>query len=264
VIELGENKLICKKAMEYKIITPNDSVYPQKLIKRLGDKCPDRIYYNGPLELLDRFTMAVISADSITGQAMNDTNQILFTVREYEMNYIGGWHSVMETEIFRLSLFRKNTTTTLFSAKGLRNETFKSFLRDRFYPPLHEFPEEDEYWRRAENNELLMLSISDPDETRHLRKNIMERNWIACALADIVFIPYGPKGSKTYTMAKRIAKLDLPIFTNDSDECKDLHDIGILGFNRKTVGAFLEDKGARVATPENEIRESVRLYRLSV
>ena len=115
--------------MEYKIITPNDSEYPQKLIKRLGEKCPERIYYNDPLEFLNRFTMAVISADSITGQALNDTNQILFTIREY-------------------------------------NETFKSFLRDRFYPPLHEFPEEDEYWRRAENNELLMLSISDPDEIR--------------------------------------------------------------------------------------------------
>jgi len=102
----------------------------QKLIKRLGDKCPDRIYYNGPLELLDHFTMAVISADSITGQAMNDTNQILFTVREYEMNYIGGWHSVMETEIFRLSLFRKNTTTTLFSAKGLDEARH---LRKKYY-----------------------------------------------------------------------------------------------------------------------------------
>lgn len=76
--------------------------------------------------------MAVISADSISGLAMMETNQVLFTVREYEMNYIGSWHSVMETEIFRLGLFRKNTTVTLFSAKGLQAETFEFFLRDRF------------------------------------------------------------------------------------------------------------------------------------
>ena len=247
--------------MEYKIITPSDSKYPHKLKERLGDKCPDKIYYSGPLEFLDHFTIAVICSDKSGGTALLDTNQILFTVREYQMNYIGSWHSVIETEIFRLSLFRKNTTTTLFSAKGLNKETFDSFLLDRFYPPLHEFPERDEYFRRAKNDELLMLSISDPNETRQLRKNIMERNRLSCLLADIVFIPYGAKGSKTYTMAKRINKANIPIFTADSNECKDLHKIGIPGFNRKTVKDFLEENGAKLAIPQNEIRKSVEAYK---
>jgi len=247
--------------MEYKILTPNNSKYPYKLIERLGDECPAKIYYNGPFEFLDRFTMAVISADSITGLAMNETNQVLFIIREYEMNYIGSWHSVMETEIFRLGLFRKNITVTLFSAKGLQTETFESFLRDRFYPPLHEFPERNEYFRRANNDELLMLSVSEPNEKRQLRKNIIERNWISCALADIVFIPYGPKGSKTYTMAKRIFNANIPVFTIDSDESRDLHKLGIPGFNRKTVKAFLKDKGAKLAMPQNEIRKPVEVYK---
>jgi len=104
------NQLGSEKPMEYKVITPNESKYPQRLIERLGDESPGKVYYSGPLEFLDRFGMAVISADSITGQALNETNQVLFTVREYEMNYIGGWFSMMETEIFRLGLFRKNTT----------------------------------------------------------------------------------------------------------------------------------------------------------
>jgi predicted Rossmann fold nucleotide-binding protein DprA/Smf involved in DNA uptake len=246
--------------MEFRIITQDDSKYPHKLTERLGDKRPGRIYYSGPLEFLDRFTMAVISADSISGLAMMETNQVLFTVREYEMNYIGSWYSVMETEIFRLGLFRKNTTVTLFSAKGLQAETFESFLRDRFYPPLHEFPERDEYFRRAKEGELLILSVSNPDETRQLRKNIMERNWIACVLSDVVFIPYGPKGSKTYTMAKRIVDANIPVFTIDSDECRDLHKLGIPGFNRKTVKDFLKDRGANLAIPQNEMRKSVEVY----
>ena len=243
--------------MEYKIITPGDSKYPQKLIKRLGDKCPDKIYYSGQLELLDHFTIAVICSDKSGGITLIDTNQVLFTVREYEMNYIGGWHSVIETEIFRLSLFRKNTTTTLFSAKGLDKETYESFLKDRFYPPLHEFPERDEYFRRANNGNLLMLSVSDPDETRQLRKNIMERNWLSCVLADIVFIPYGPKSSKTYTIAKRIREADIPAFTTDSDECREL---GIPGFNRKTVKAFLEVNGAKRAVLRENINSSKEVY----
>ena len=247
--------------MEYKIITPKDSKYPQKLIKRLDDKCPDKIYYNGPLELLDHFTMAVLCSDKGTGNTLLETNQVLFTIREYQMNYIGGWYSVIETEIFRLSLFRENTTTTLFSAKGLAVETFDSFLLDRFYPPLHEFPERDEYFRRAKNGEMLMLSISNPDETRQLRKNIMERSWITCVLADIVFIPYAPKGSKTYTIANKISKTNIPVFTLDSDECKDLHKLGILGFNRKTVNIFLESKGAKIAIPHTEFDKVINGYK---
>ena len=243
--------------MEYRVITPDDSKYPQQLIKRLGDRRPDNIYYSGPLELLDHFTIGVICSDKSGGIVLIETNQVLFTVREYEMNYVGSWHSVIETEIFRLSLFQKNTTTTLFSAKGLQAETFDSYLLDRFYPPLHEFPERDEYFRRAKTGEMLILSVSNPEETRQLRKNIMERNWISCVLADIVFIPYGPKGSKTYTMAKRISKENIPIFTIDHEESKDLHELGIPGFNRKTVKAFLEDQGAKVAIPQNEIRKPI-------
>ncbi len=232
----------------------------KKHIKRLGNKCPGKIYYSGQLELLDHYTIAVICSDKSGGITLIDTNQVLFTVREYEMNYIGGWHSVIETEIFRLSLFRKNTTTTLFSAKGLDKETYESFLKDRFYPPLHEFPERDEYFRRANNGNLLMLSVSDPDETRQLRKNIMERNWLSCVLADIVFIPYGPKSSKTYTIAKRIREADIPAFTTDSDECRELHKLGIPGFNRKTVKAFLEVNGAKRAVLRENINSSKEVY----
>lgn len=247
--------------MEYKIITPDDSKYPKKLIERLGDECPNKIYCNGLLKLLDHWTMAIICSDKSGGVALLETNQVLFTVREYQMNYIGGWHSIIESETFRLSLFRKHNTTTLFSAKGLNKETFDSFLLDRFYPPLHEFPERDEYFRRAKNGELLMLSVTNPDETRQVRKNIMERNWLSCVLADIVFIPYGPKGSKTYTMAKRIVKANIPAFTIDHDESKDLHKLGIPGFNRSTVKTFLEDNGAKLATPQNEIRKPVEVYK---
>ena len=243
--------------MEYKVIIPGDSKYPRKLKEHLGNEYPEKIYYNGPLGFLDHFTMAVISADSIGGVALNETNQVLFTVREYEMNYVGGWHSVMETEIFRLGLFRKNTTVTLFSSKGLGAETFESFLEDRFYPPLGEFPERDEYFRRAKEDELLVLSVSIPSEKKFIRKNIMERNWIVCALADIVFVPYGPKGSKTYTTAKRVFKANIPIFTLDSNECSDLLKFGIQGFNRKTVKVFLEEKGAKVA-----VQREVKRYKV--
>lgn len=233
--------------MEYQTLTPSDQDYPKRLLDRLGESSPEKIFYWGPLDFLKRFTMAVISADSISGLAMMAANQLLFTIREYDLNFIGGWHSVMETEIFRLGLYRKNLTVTLFTAKGLESETFESFLETRFYPPLHEFPEREEYFRRAKEGKLLMLSVSPPEEARMKRPNIINRNWLACVLSDVVFVPFAEKGSKTLALTKRVLSAQIPIFTTDHEDNDNLHRLGIPRFSRKSVGAYLEELGGHRA-----------------
>lgn len=186
-------------------------------------------------------------------------NQLLFTIREYDLNYIGGWHSVMETEIFRLGLFRKNTTVTLFSAKGLEKETFDSFLLDRFYPPLHEFPERDEYFRRAKIGRLLTLSITEPHVGRTVKRNVMARNRISCNLADAVFIPYAAKGTKTYALTKQLVTAGIPCFTSDDAVNRELHLLGVTGFTRKNVGRYLENMGAHKAESESPSARQISL-----
>jgi hypothetical protein len=235
--------------MEYQILTLSDQEYPKRLMERLGKSSPEQIFYHGPLDFLNRFTMAVISADSISGLAMMAANQLLFTIREYDLNLIGGWHSVMETEIFRLGLFRKNLTVTLFTVKGLASENFESFLQTRFYPPLHEFPEREEYFRRAREEKLLMLSVSPPEERRIKRPNIINRNWLACALADMIFVPFAEKGTKTLSLAKRVLSAQIPIFTTEHDDNKSLHRLGIPGLSRKSVGTYMENLGAHQPRP---------------
>ncbi len=246
--------------MEYKIVIPTDQEYPKRLLGRLGENSPKGIFYQGPLDFLRRFTMAVISADSISGLALMATNQLLFTIREYDLNLIGGWHSVMETEIFRLGLFRKNCTVTLFTVKGLGRETFESFLETRFYPPLHEFPEREEYFRRAREGKLLMLSVSPLEEGKMKRPNIIQRNWVACALSDVVFVPFAEKGTKTLALAKRVLSSRIPIFTTDHESNHDLHKLGIPGLTRKSVGAYLEKLGAHRA-PQSEGRNDTVVLR---
>lgn len=238
-----------KKSMEYRIITPSDQNYPKRLLERLKKAAPEQICYWGPLDFLNRFSMAVISADSITGLAMMAANQLLFTIREYDLNLIGGWHSVMETEIFRLGLFRKNLTVTLFTAKGIGRETFESFLVTRFHPPLHEFPEREEYFRRAKEGNLLMLSVSPPEEARMKPPNIINRNWLACVLSDVVFVPFAERGTKTLALAKQVLTAQIPIFTSDHEDNKALHQAGIPGLSRKSVGDYLENLGAHQASP---------------
>ena len=152
-----------------------DPNYPRKARVLLGSTAPT-LYYHGNLGLLDRFTMSVLCSDQSHGNELLEANQMLFTIREYDLNYLGSWHSVIETEIFRVGLFKGYSTkirpskplklgqktVTLFSAKGLARESYESYLLDRFYPPLHEFPERDEYFRQAEAGELLMLSACAP------------------------------------------------------------------------------------------------------
>src|SRR4030043_2019548 len=246
--------------MEYKVLTPSEQEYPKRLLERLRNDPPGQIFYWGPLDFLNRFTMAVISADSISGLAMMAANQLLFTIREYDLNLIGGWHSVMETEIFRLGLFRKNLTVTLFTAKGLEHETFESFLETRFYPPLHEFPEREEYFRRAKEGKLLMLSVSPPKEAKMKRPNIINRNWLACVLSDVVFVPFAEKGTKTLALAKRVLSAQIPIFTTDHEDNKSLHQLGIPGFSRKSVGAYLEKLGTHRAQPFEKEQHQIVLH----
>jgi len=244
--------------VEYQVLKPSDATYPPKLSGRLGVEAP-ALYHNGPLDFLARWTLAVISSDSIGGLGMVAANQLLFTIREYDLNYIGGWHSVMETEIFRLGLFRRNTTITLFSAKGLEKETFDSFLLDRFYPPLHEFPERDEYFRRAKGGELLILSVTEPNVGRTVKRNVIARNWVSCNLADAVFIPYAARGTKTYTLAKQLVAAGLSCFTSGDGVNRELHLLGVLGLTRKNVGRYLEELGARKAVPQISSTNQVSL-----
>ena len=250
--------------MEYKVLTLSDQEYPKPLVDRLGKSAPEQIFFTGPLDFLKRFTMAVISADSITGLALMAANQLLFTIREYDLNFIGGWHSVMETEIFRLGLFRKNLTVTLFTAKGLTRETFDSFLETRFYPPLHEFPEREEYFRRAKDGRLLMLSVSPPEEAKMKRPNIINRNWLACVFSDVVFVPFAEKGTKTFALAKRVLAAQIPIFTTDHEDNKSLHQLGIPGLSRKSVGDYIESFGAHRASSIKEDQNQIVLHEPSL
>jgi hypothetical protein len=236
--------------MEYQRLDPADSSYPDKIKERMGGEAPV-LYFQGPLHLLDRFGMGVVCSDLIPGQCMIEANQLLFTIREYAMNYIGGWHSVMETEIFRLALDRPTDpnnlrSLTMLTARGISRENWDDFLGDRFgyEGPFTGFPQKEEYYRRAEESEILVLSATEPTLKRFLKSNIILRNVLTCALADVVFVPYAGKGSKTYATCKRVLSFQIPMVTVDRAENKDTLDLGIPAFTRKTIGDFLEKLGA--------------------
>lgn len=241
--------------MEYQVLKPGEAGYPTRLGDRISTDAPV-LYWSGPLELLGRFTMAVAASDSIPAQAIFAANQLLFTIREFGLNYIGGWHSVMETEIFRIALDRRNDphgmrSLTLFSARGLERESWEGILADRFGAkgPFTGFPEKEEFFRLAAQRELLVLSVTEPSVNRMTPGNIMARNVAACALANVVFIPFAEKRTKTYTLCKRIVAAGIPVFAPECAENRDLVELGIPVFGRKSVGPYLESLGSKRGGP---------------
>jgi hypothetical protein len=187
------------------------------------------------------------------------TNDMLFKIREYALNYIGPWWSVMETEIFRLALDtptdpERRRSLTICTARGLARENWDNFLGDRFgyKGPFTGFPQKEEFYRRAREGELLWLSIAPPEQKRLERKTIICRNRVACALADVVLVPFAEKGNKTLSVVKHALKTGVPMFTcqysadQATDVNKDLFALGVPSYNRKTVGKYLESLGARV------------------
>lgn len=247
--------------MEYETLTAQDPRYPRKLRERLKDEAPT-LYFHGPLKLLDRFTMAVIAADSAPAQVFLAMNDLLFKIREYAINYIGPWHAVYETEIFRLALYTPNDpdrrrSATICTGRGLVAENWDNFLGDRFgyKGPFTGFPEKEEFYRRAREEELLWLSITPPEQKRFERKNIILRNRVACALADVVFALFAEKGTKTLVTVKQVLRDGTPMFTcqysddKATDVNKELFALGIPVYNRKTVGKYLESLGATTDAP---------------
>ncbi len=104
-----------------------------------------------------------------------------------------------------------------------------------------------------------MLSVSAPKEPRMKRPNIINRNWLACVLSDVVFVPFAERGTKTLALARQLLTAQIPIFTSDHEDNKALHQLGISGLSRESVGAFLEKLGAQRAEPSGRQNNKARL-----
>ncbi|HSB04566.1 MAG TPA: hypothetical protein VLK23_05175 [Thermodesulfobacteriota bacterium] len=94
------------------------------------------------------------------------------------------------------------------------------------------------------------------------RPNIINRNWLACILSDVVFVPFAEKRTKTLALAKRIFSAQIPIFTTDHESNRDLHRLGIPGLTRKSVGAYLESLGGHKAQPADGGTDQIKTQEL--
>jgi len=191
---------------------------------------------------------------------------MLFTIREYEVNYVGGWHSVFVTEVFRLALDRPTDpghlrTVTALTARGLPHEEPDEFLGDRFgrEGPFIGFPQKPEFYRQVNAGEILWLSATDPSEAGMRAAAILLRNQVACALSDLVFVPFAAPDSKTLSVVRWLVRKGIPAFTSEAGENLGIRDLGLPGLTRRTVGTFLESHGAKKMPSSGERNQAVRV-----
>lgn len=236
--------------MEHHELTPADSAYPTLLRERLGADAPT-LTARGATRLLQRFCLATACTDEIPGSALIAANDLLFPVRETPCNYVGGWHSVMETEIFRLALDRRSAgwegrSLTAIRALNFRHQTPVDFLTTRFGHggPFSNFPEKPEFLRRDAAGEMLWLSAAPEHLTEMTEEVIARRNQLACAMSHVVFLPYAGPNSRTLALAAWVLAHGIPAFTTMHEESALLRELGIRGLARKGVRPFLEEHGA--------------------
>jgi hypothetical protein len=264
--------------MDYIVLKPADSDYPQKLRDRLGKEAPV-LYARGRLDYLSRWTMAFLTADVEPGNVTRGVWDMFFPVLEMEMNAIGPWQSVNEGVFFRSALEKPWISLTLFTARGIESETFESFLDYRHRPPQHSFIQRPEYERRSAEGELLLLSISPPQHTAQTKDIIMIRNWIVCNLADAIFIggaekkslqwsarlrKLTPRRQKTFALSKRLIAAGIPVFTVDHPDNMDLIDIGIQGYKPKDIQNAMVGWGSKRAIPGNNKKDIIEEKKTTV
>ena len=248
--------------MEDRTLKPSDSDYPRRLKDRLGSEAPT-LYARGHLEHLAQWSLAFFTADVEPPGVTRAVWDLFFPMLEFEMNVIGPWQSVNEGVLFRSALEKPWISLTLFTAKGLDRESWKSFVTARHRPPQDVFLQRPEFDRRAAAGELLLLSVSPPGHERQSREVILHRNRVACALADAVFLGgasrisrewsarhnrWIKKKQKTFALARWLSERRIPAFTAAHSANGDLFELGIPGLDPKSIGPFLERMGGKKPT----------------
>src|SRR5687768_15260442 len=80
----------------------NDPNYPQALTTFLGEHAPDLLQYAGPLQILQRPSLAWLSSVQCPGPVIVKTYEYAQKVRVEGITVIGGFHSPMEWECLRI------------------------------------------------------------------------------------------------------------------------------------------------------------------
>jgi hypothetical protein len=168
---------------------------PPLLLARLRSEAPVQFWFAGPLQLLGQPITAFFCSSQCPGSIVLKTFDAVTRMRDEDRILIGGFHSVMEWECFRI-LLRGHQPVIWVPARSIAGMHLKPELVPAF-----------------KSGRLLILSPFTPNHKRVTSALAEQRNRFVAALADRIFVPHASPKSRTLALSQECHKRGTPLFT---------------------------------------------------
>jgi predicted Rossmann fold nucleotide-binding protein DprA/Smf involved in DNA uptake len=187
---------------------PAELALPSRARQRLGDTAPAALAARGEPALLQRPLLAVFCSATVPAATMLGMLDAARRLAAAGVATIGGFHSPLEREALGF-LLRGGGPVVVAEAREIATRRVPAAWAE----PLR---------RRR----LLQLSGSRPSVRRPTRSHAAQRNRLAVALAEAVFIAHAVPGGSLFPLAREALGWDMPVYCLD-DVCNA--DLVLLG-----------------------------------
>jgi len=181
-----------------------DGAYPDSLTKFLGDRPPERIFFLGNAEILQKDSLALFCSSKCPGNVILKTYDLAKALRDADVPVIGGFHTPMEKECLAL-LLRGTQPIVICPARGLERIRLSAGVKDGI-----------------EAGRVLLVSMFGPRHRRATAELADQRNRLVAALAGMAFVSHAAPGGKTEALCREILGMGKPLFTVDAPENANL------------------------------------------
>jgi predicted Rossmann fold nucleotide-binding protein DprA/Smf involved in DNA uptake len=177
---------------------------PAHLARSFGGKAP-KLWGAGNRAILSRRLLGIISARQIDSDLALKNAQLLKELAFLnELAFVGGWHSPLEEEAFRILLAQM--APIVFCVPKALNRVVLS----------------DDLERRVNQGQILLLTHCSPRAKRISRDASVRRNQLVSSLAAALLVLSAPAGSASLTLAKSALSCGQPVFTPEHRMNRDL------------------------------------------
>ncbi|HWP60189.1 MAG TPA: DNA-processing protein DprA [Candidatus Acidoferrales bacterium] len=194
---------------------------PERAIPFFGRK-PSRLWSLGSASLLHKPLLAILSARAGDSKLDPNTVDLIRELGRSQLTFIGGWHSRLEKESFKLLLSAAPPTVICLA---------KSVGRFGFVPELQALMSRDR---------LLLLTHCTPNAKRISRDASVRRNRLVAGLAQALLVLSAPEGGETFKLARLAIGLGKPVFAPGAPLNEALLACGALAANEGAIREALK------------------------
>jgi len=172
----------------------------------------------GNVDILEQKKLALFCSAKCPGDIILQAFDLADALRDAGFTVIGGFHSPMEREVLAI-LLRSPNSIIVCPARGIKGMRMPR-----------------EYKKPLDEGRLLLLSPFEKKQNRPTIKTSLIRNRFVAAIANKIFIAHAAPDSKTEELCRGIIRWDKPLFTLESEDNKNLIDLGVTPVKPKDVG----------------------------